>query len=55
MSVDLSLQPAYGGLHLSTEFDCTREEACSATNDDLVDFVRIASALNIEVRVGTGC
>jgi hypothetical protein len=55
MSIESSLQLAPGGLHLSTEFDCTREEACSATNNDLVDSVRVASALNIEVGVGTGC
>jgi hypothetical protein len=55
MLVALSLQSTSGDLHLSTEFDCTREEACSATDNDLVDSVRVASALDIEVRVGTGC
>jgi hypothetical protein len=55
MLVELCRQSTAGGLHLSTKFDCTREEACSATDNDLVNSVRVASALDIEVRVGTGC
>ena len=40
--------------YLSAEIQCAGEEVSTATNDDLVDLVRVATAGDREIRVGAG-
>ena len=40
--------------YLSAEIQCAGEEVSTATNDDLVDLVRVATAGDREIRGGAG-